>query len=85
MSTSQDISTYQFQFNYTDPFYGDGFGFRVSGRSGFGDAEAFALEAAILAALGATAPLAPSSSLFKFRSVSTQYDTNESATPPSFT
>lgn len=85
MSTVQDISTYEFSFGYTDPIYGDGLAFRISEQPGFGDAEAFALETAIMAALRATAPLAPSGVVLKFRNVATTYDTNATANPPSFT
>lgn len=85
MSSTQDVSTYEFAFNYTDPNYQNGFGFQISEQPGFGDAEAFALESAISAALGATASLAPNSGVFKSRKVATNFDTNAEAVPPSFT
>jgi hypothetical protein len=85
MSAQQTVTTYQFAFNYSDPTYENGFGFQISGQPGFGDAEAFALEAAITAALGKSAPLAPVGSVFKAQLATTQYQTNANATPPSFT
>lgn len=85
MSNSRDVSTYEFAFSYPDPNYPNGFGFQLTGQPGFGDAEAFALKDAIAAALAAPGVLVPNSGVFKSRSVSTNYDTNATATPPSFT
>lgn len=85
MSTQQTITTYQYSFNYTDPNYGNGFVFQISEQPGFGDVEAFALEEAIVAALAKTAPLAAFGSVLKSQVVTTNYQTNANATPPSFT
>lgn len=85
MSSTRDVSTYEFAFSYPDPNYPNGFGFQLTEQPGFGDAEAFALEAAISAALTAPGVFVPNSSVFKSRSLDTQYDTNAAATPPSFT
>lgn len=83
MSTQQEITEYQFNFNYSDPVFNGGFGFQISGQAGFGDAEAFALQDAIMAALAKTPILASGGALFKSLTVSTQYQTN--ANPQSFT
>lgn len=85
VSTQQTITTYQFSFSYTDPNYGNGFTFQVSAQPGFGDAEAFALEEAINTALDKTPSLAPNSGVLKAQVVTTNYQTNPTATPPSFT
>lgn len=85
MSSSQDISTYEFSYSYQEPNYPNGFSFQLTEQPGFGDAEAFALFDAITAALSAAGTLVPNVGLFKSRTVRTQYDTNPTATPPSFT
>ena len=85
MSSTQDTSTYQFSYSYADPNYSEGFSFQLTEQPGLGDAEAFAIFDAIRAALSAPGVFVPNVGLFKSRSVLTNYDTNPSATPPSFT
>jgi hypothetical protein len=85
MSTVQSSTVYEFAFNYNDPNNNNGFGFLITEQAGFGDAEAFALEKAIMAALGTPAALSPVGNVTKSQLVTTQYQTNATAIPPSFT
>jgi hypothetical protein len=83
MSSTQDLSLYEFAGGYSDPDVQGSFDFRITQRPGFGDAEAFALKDALAAAFPPV--LSANIQVLKSRAVTTNYDTNDTADPPSFT
>lgn len=83
MSSTQEITQYNYTIYWTDPYSSANFTFTVSGTSSFGDAEAFALIEGIKAAFPSA--LSVGGGVSKNAATSVSYTTDLATTPPSFT
>jgi len=83
MSSTYAQTQYTFAINPSDSSLFSGIAFSVTKSSTFGDPDAFALLAAVKAAL--PAGLVFNAEVAKADTGSTSYTTNAGATPPSFT
>lgn len=83
MSTTQDYSSYSFFFGYDDPQSLGEFNLQITRSASFGDADAFALFAALKAAFPAALHI--TGSVSRSDSSTTSFTTDLASDPPAFT